>query len=243
MNPVSAWLRCDRRILIFSGHYGSGKTNAAINCARALKRHYPRVALVDLDIVNPYFRTQDSAALLAREGIDLVVSQFANTNVDFPALPKEIYAFVTDPETRVVVDVGGDDRGALALGRYVPDIRAGGDYEMLAVLNASRPLTHTPEDAVGVLREIEAACGLPFTGLVNNTNLGQQTTAAAVMASLPYARRVAELMGVPVRFTCAERTIAAELWGRVDGLVGLDIQKLYYQELMKETKKGESRCS
>ena len=218
-----------KRITLFAGHYGSGKTNIAINYARALKRAGEKVAVADLDIVNPYFRTKDSAAELQAEGIDLVVSDFANSNVDFPALPKEIYALVADRETKIVMDIGGDDRGALALGRYVPDIKAEDDYEMLAVVNAARPLTRTPQEAVEVLREIEAACRLPFTGIVNNTNVGAETTVETVLGSIPYADEIAALMGVPVRFTCAIGAIAAELKGKVENLLPLEIQKLYYQ--------------
>ena len=219
----------DRRITLFAGHYGSGKTNIALNYARHMRRAYPRVAVADLDIVNPYFRTKDSAAELAADGIELVVSDFANSNVDFPAMPKETYALMADRATRVVVDVGGDDRGALALGRYVDDIRAEGDYEMLAVINASRPLTTTPQDTVEVLREIEAACALPFTGIVNNTNLGQKTTAETVLSSVPYADEVSRLMGIPVRFTCCAAALEPELRGKCAALFPLDIQKLYYQ--------------
>ena len=227
-----------KRITLFAGHYGSGKTNIALNYARMLKRSGEKVVIADLDIVNPYFRTKDSAADLQAEGIDLVVSDFANSNVDFPAMPKEIYALVAEPEVgaacrtpraRVVMDIGGDDRGALALGRYVPDIKAGGDYEMLAVVNAARPLTRTARDAVEVLREIEAASQLPFTGIVNNTNLGPQTTAETVLESVPYADEIAATMGLPVRFTCATAAIAAELGGKVGNLLPLEIQKLYYQ--------------
>ena len=228
-----------KRITLFAGHYGSGKTNIALNYARMLKRAGEKVAIADLDIVNPYFRTKDSAADLQAEGIDLVVSDFANSNVDFPALPKEIYALTAPIEQseqsnnrtipHVVIDVGGDDRGALALGRYVPDIKAEGDYEMLAVVNASRPLTRTAQDAVEVLREIEAACQLPFTGIVNNTNLGPQTKAETVLGSKSYADEIAALMGVPVRFTCAPAAIAKELEGKVENLLPLGIQKLYYQ--------------
>ena len=218
-----------KRITLVAGHYGSGKTNIALNYARMLKRAGSPVTVADLDIVNPYFRTKDSAADLQAEGIDLVVSDFANSNVDFPALPKEIYALVADRETKIVMDIGGDDRGALALGRYVPDIKAEGDYEMLAVVNAARPLTRTPQEAVEVLREIEAACRLPFTGIVNNTNVGAETTAETVLGSIPYADEIAALMGVPVRFTCAIGAIAAELKGKVENLLPLEIQKLYYQ--------------
>ena len=218
-----------KRITLFAGHYGSGKTNIALNYARMLRRSGEKVVIADLDIVNPYFRTKDSAAALQAEGIDLVVSDFANSNVDFPAMPKEIYGLVAERGQKIVMDIGGDDRGALALGRYVPDIRAEDDYEMLAVVNAARPLTQTAADAVEVLREIEAACQLPFTGIVNNTNLGQQTTAATVLESVPYANEVAALMGVPVRFTCATAAIARELEGKIENLLPLEIQKLYYQ--------------
>ena len=219
----------EKRITLFAGHYGSGKTNIALNYARFLKRRGEKVAVADLDIVNPYFRTKDSAADLAAEGIELVVSEFANSNVDFPALPKEIYALTAERGTKVVMDIGGDDRGALALGRWAPDIRAENDYEMLAVVNAARPLTRTPQDAVEVLREIEVASQLPFTGIVNNTNLGPQTTAETVLGSRAYADEIAALMKIPVRMTCASAAIAAELQGRVDGLFPIELQKLYYQ--------------
>ena len=228
-----------KRVVLFAGHYGSGKTNIAISYARWLRRSPadgkapPAVTVADLDIVNPYFRTKDSAATLAAEGIDLVVSEYANSNVDFPALPKEIYALVAGGG-HVVMDIGGDDRGALALGRYVADLREGGDYEMVGVVNMSRPLTRTPEDAVEVLREIEAACRLPFTGIVNNTNLGPETTAKDVLDSVPYAEAVSRLMGVPVLFTCCSARLLRALapsfpeFPAKGSIFPLDIQKLYY---------------
>ena len=219
-----------KRITLFAGHYGSGKTNIALNYARWLKKSTgAKVAIADLDIVNPYFRTKDSKDALAADGIELVVSEFANSNVDFPALPKETYALLAEQDKLLVIDVGGDDRGALALGRYVDDIRASNDYEMLGVINFSRPLTRTPEDAVEVLREIEYACKLPFTGLVNNTNLGQESSAANVLESMALAKRTAELMNIPLRFTCAPQSLETELKGKIENLFALDIQKLYYQ--------------
>lgn len=217
-----------KRITLFAGHYGSGKTNIALNYARRLKALGAKVAIADLDIVNPYFRTQDSATALAAEGIELVVSQFANSNVDFPAMPKEAYALVADRSRKVVIDVGGDDRGALALGRYVPEILAENDYEMLAVVNASRPLTRTVRDAISVLREIEQAAGLKFTGVVDNTNLGPETTADYVLEHVDYASGIADELGVPVRFVAVDERISGELAGKIENLLPLTIQRLYY---------------
>lgn len=124
-----------KRLTLFAGHYGSGKTNIALNFARVLRQQTEAVTIADLDIVNPYFRTKDSEAALAAEGIRLIVSEYANSNVDLPAMPKEIYGLVDDRSTYGVLDIGGDDRGALALGRYVPAILEENNYEMLAVIN------------------------------------------------------------------------------------------------------------
>lgn len=217
------------RITIFAGHYGSGKTNIALNFARSLRRGGDDVAVADLDIVNPYFRTKDSESRLAAEGIRLVVSDYANSNVDFPALPKEAYALFSDRSVRVVVDLGGDDRGALALGRYVDDIRAGNDFGMLGVVNMNRPLTSSVEDAVGVLREIEEASKLPFTGIVNNTNLGAETRAEDVLESVAPVEAVAAAMGLEVEMTCVASRLAGELEGKIANLFALEIQKLCYQ--------------
>lgn len=222
-------IRTMKRITLFAGHYGSGKTNIAVNYARWLHRGGLPVAIADLDIVNPYFRTKDSAAGLAADGIELVVSDYANSNVDFPAMPKEIYALVAERNRHLVMDVGGDDRGALALGRYVPDILAEDDFEMLAVVNASRPLTAGVDETVDVLHEIESACGLRFSGIVNNTNLGPDTTAEVVLGSVPYAEGISSKMGIPIRMTCAAAGVAGGLEGKVPGLFPLDIQRLNYQ--------------
>lgn len=217
-----------KRITLFAGHYGSGKTNLALNYALKLRESVSSVAIADLDIVNPYFRTKDSSAQLDKAGIKLVVSEFANSNVDFPALPKEVYSLVADKATNVVIDVGGDDRGALALGRYAPDILAENDYEMIAVINASRPLTRTPESALAVLHEIEAACGIRFTGIANNTNLGLETKAEDVVASLSYAQAISEAMKLPILFTAVMDSLLPALQGKVKNLFPLSLQRLYY---------------
>ena len=218
-----------KRLTLFAGHYGSGKTNIALNYARTLNRDHNNVVIADLDIVNPYFRTKDSEAALKAEGIGLIVSEFANSNLDVPAMPKEIYALVDDRSQLGVLDIGGDDRGALALGRYTPAIAEENNYEMLLVVNMYRPLTRTADDTIEVLREIEEACRLPFTAIVNNSNLGPLTTAQTVLNSIPYAQEISRKTGLPVKMTCAKEDLCPSLAGQVENLFPLSLQKLYYQ--------------
>ena len=217
-----------KRITVISGHFGSGKTGIAVNMAFDLKKRHGSAAIADLDIVNPYFRTKDSEAALAEEGIGLIVSEFANSNVDLPAMPKETYGLVSDPATYGVLDIGGDDRGALALGRYTPAIKAEGSYEMLFVVNRSRPLTRTVADTLEVMGEIQEACDLPFTAIVNNTNLGLQTTAADVLSSMDYAQELSRVTGLPLKMTCAAEHLCRSLEGKIPNLFPLSLQKLYY---------------
>lgn len=228
-----------KRLTLFAGHYGSGKTNIALNYARYLKHQGLPVTIADLDIVNPYFRTKDSEAALAAEGIRLIVSEYANSNLDVPAMPKEIYGLVADPSTYGVLDIGGDDRGALALGRYVPTIQEENDYEMLFVVNKARPLTRTVADTLEVMQEIEEACGLRFTAIVNNTNLGLQTEPGDVLASIPYANALSEATGLPVKMTCAADYLCDSLQGKVENLFPLSIQKLYYM-INSEVRNGKT---
>ena len=215
----------NKRINLFAGHYGSGKTNIAVNYALTLAAEGHAVTIADLDIVNPYYRTKDSAQQLEAAGIRLISSRYANTNVDLPALPQQMYAVTEDQSRRAVIDVGGDDRGALALGRLAPAILAENDYEMLAVINRSRPLTRTPADTAEVLREIEEACGIGFTGIVNNTNLGPQTTADLVLGSLDYAKEVGALCGLPVRLTTVSEKLYNTLKDQINSLMPLQLQK------------------
>lgn len=227
-----------KRLTLFAGHYGSGKTNIALNYARFLKQAGLPVTIADLDIVNPYFRTKDSEAALREEGIELICSEFANSNLDVPAMPKEIYALVDDRTRYGVLDIGGDDRGALALGRYTPAILEENDYEMLLVVNKARPLTRTVSDTMDVMKEIETACGLPFTAIVNNTNLGPLTQAEDILSSLRYAEELSTATGLPIKMTCAKDTLCQSLDERVENLFPLSLQKLYY-EIKSEVPNGE----
>ena len=212
-----------KRLTLFAGHYGSGKTNIAVNYAVHMKRQGKEVVIADLDIVNPYFRTKDSTKELEGEGIRLISSEYANSNVDLPALPSQLYELVENKQSNAVLDIGGDDRGAFALGRYTPAILKENDYEMLFVINRHRPLTSDAQSTVEIMREIEAASGIPFTAIVNNSNIGPETTSDVVRSSYEYANEVSSLTGLPVKFTSVASFVdTSELEGE---LLLLDLQK------------------
>ncbi len=212
-----------KRITLFAGHYGSGKTNIAVNFAIKIKNVFENVKIADIDIVNPYFRTKDSEEILKENGIKLISSDYANTNVDVPALPSEIYSVTEDKDVAAVVDIGGDDRGALALGRYSPRIKEENNYNMLLVINKYRPQTRCAQDVLEIMREIEEAGGLKFTGIVNNSNLGPETTEEDVLSSLSYADDVSKLTGLPVYMTTVKKDLFDCLSGKIDNLFPINI--------------------
>ena len=214
-----------KRLTILCGHYGSGKTNVAVNVATELRKSCDTVAVADLDIVNPYFRTKDSAAYFEQQGIRLICSAYANSNLDIPALPQEMYALTDDRSMTAVLDIGGDDRGALVLGRLAPKILAEGDYEMLMVINRYRPLTRDAASTLEVMAEIEFAGGIRFTGLVNNSNLGELTTAEDVLASREYAEEISRLSGLPVVMTSVRADLAPAVEGKMPHVFPLGLQK------------------
>ena len=214
-----------KRLTLFAGHYGSGKTNIAVNYALHLAAEGKPVCIADLDIVNPYFRTKDSAKELSDAGVTLISPQFANSNVDLPALPAEAYRLVEDKSIYGIMDIGGDDRGAYALGRYVPFMKEENNYRMAFVANCYRPLTRTPEDALEVMREIEAACGLQFTHIVNNSNLGPETTPQTVLDSLPFIEELSRISGLPVWLHTVEQSHFDALCGQLPNLLGMKLQE------------------
>ena len=202
-----------KRLTLFAGHYGSGKTNIAVNYAMLLAKENKKVCIADLDIVNPYFRTKDSERELEENGITLICSKYANTNVDLPAIPAESYRLVQDKSCFGVIDIGGDDRGAYALGRFADAIKTEGDYRMAFVLNRYRPLTSTVSDAIEIMNEIEAASGIKFNCIVNNSNIGSETTADIVIESLAFADELSNKTGLPIWFHTAEKSVAEKLSG------------------------------
>lgn len=194
-----------RKTIVITGHYGSGKTNLSVNLALELKKRGEDVTLADLDIVNPYFCSAEFAEPLRRRGISLIASLYAGSNLDTPALSGQIDGAIASG--RVIIDAGGDDVGATVLGRYHRAIRQNG-YEMLYVVNARRFLTGTPREAADLLRQIESASRLRATGIVNNTNLGMETTRQIVEEGIRFGEETARLTGIPFLFTAADKGLA-----------------------------------
>ena len=190
-----------KKITIVTGHYGTGKTCDAVSLALEAARTGEPVTIVDLDIVNPYFRTADFGSLFAEHGVTMITPDYANSNVDIPVLNFDLERIASDPGY-LIVDVGGDDAGATALGRYAEAFAQYGEQlDMLYVINCYRYLTSTPQEALEMLYEIEQASHMKHTGIVNNSNLGSETTVAHIESSLPFARELARQAGLPLLYT------------------------------------------
>ncbi|MFZ2537538.1 MAG: P-loop NTPase [Oscillospiraceae bacterium] len=195
-----------KRISIITGHYGSGKTNIAVNMALDIKKSGKDVTIVDLDIVNPYFRTADFKQMLEEHGIKVITPTFANTNMDIPSLPASVNAVFNDADNYVIIDVGGDDAGGIALGRYANVIKQS-DYDLFYVINERRFLTKDASEAVELLSEIEAVTRVKATKIINNTNLGEKTTLDTVVHSFDFAKKVSEETKLPVAFHCIKEDL------------------------------------
>lgn len=189
-----------KRMNVIVGHYGSGKTEFAVNFAIELKKEYKKVYIVDLDIVNPYFRTNDVKNQLEEYGIYVIASAFASSNVDVPALPSEIFRVFCDKDAAVVFDVGGDDDGAVALGRYKQYFDKE-NYNMFFVINTYRPLSAESQDIIKLLYEIETVSRLKVTGLINNSNISYLTTAENVLNGQKIIEEVAKETKIEIKYT------------------------------------------
>ena len=191
---------------IVTGHYGSGKTEFALNLAMNLKKEGKKVSICDLDIVNPYFRTNDARKILEENDIKVISSQYANTNIDIPILPGEVLSVFTDKERYKIFDVGGDDDGAIALGTYYHYISKE-PYEMYFVVNTLRPMTSTKEEIVQMARNIEYASRLKITAIVNNTNLQSLTKTEDIINSVKTVDEAAKMLGADVKYISGKKEI------------------------------------
>ena len=211
----------ERRVTVVCGHYGTGKTNLSINLALDCARHGEDVTLVDLDVVNPYFRSADYADVLTENGVRVVGPNFANTNLDTPSLPGAVRNVIAEG-SRVIVDVGGDDAGATALGVYSRTL-ADADPDVIYVVNRYRSMTTHTEEAVQILREIEATSHLRATCVANNSHLKQDTSEDTVLDSMGFAEEVASASGLPLRFTTAPRSLDFSILNKIPNIYPVDV--------------------
>lgn len=206
-------------VYLFVGHYGSGKTEVAINFASMLHRRTGRkTALIDMDIVNPFFRSADARAYLEEQGIRVEVPLYANTNVDIPALTGAMGAVIEDKSYDVIIDVGGDDLGAKAVGRYSEEI-LGREYFQYFVVNKRRPFTSTPEDACKIFDEVQAETKIVTSGIINNCNLLDETTPELIFEGAEFAREFGRLRNMPVVYNAVPESLVPEVISKNHPLV------------------------
>ena len=211
------------RLLIVTGHFGTGKTEFSVNLALALARAGEKVMMADLDIVNPYFRSRERREALEAAGVRLITSSQDSENADMPSLPAEILTVLEDRSYRGLLDIGGDPDGARVLARYQPKITAE-DYQLLFVSNANRPEVRKAEDAISYLRCIEEVTGLTCGGIVNNTHLCGETTAEEILRGAELARDISERTGIPVLCHTAEERLIPELTALAEPIFPITIQ-------------------
>lgn len=185
------------RLTVVVGHFGSGKTEFAVNMVLQLAERHPNVALADLDVVDPYFRSRGCAHLFAQQGVRLISSSPGGMDADLPSMPPELWTLMDDPNVHGVLDIGGDASGARVLARYRHRLKDCG-AQVLCIINANRPLTDTAEKTIAYIRSIETACGMTINGLVNNTHLCAQTELEDILSGAALAQEVSSLTGIPV---------------------------------------------
>ncbi len=217
-----------RRITLFIGAYGSGKSEISVNFAYWLAAGGHAATLADLDILNPYYRSADARGPVEAAGIRLISPQYAGSNVDVPAVPGEIFSVFDNADRMAVLDIGGEDLGARVIASLRPRLAARSrEVAMYMVVNPYRPFTATPDQIIAMAAELTAAAGIPLTGLVHNANLLEYGDASRLTASWPIIREAAERMGLPVVFAAALDEAAPVSWANrtPDGVPLLRLQR------------------
>lgn len=198
------------RIRVFTGHFGSGKTEIAINYALKLNEEGKKVAIADLDIVNPYFCTRDQTEYLEEKGIKVIATPKEFSNAELGTVPLNTLTVFNDKTYEVVLDVGGDDQGAVALGQYNKYFREE-DYDMYFVINTTRPLTSDVDSIIQYINEIQRASRLKVKYLINNTNLSYETTVDMIKEGFEIVKEVSEKINIPIAFTAVREDLASQV--------------------------------
>jgi len=207
----------DKRVRIIIGHYGSGKTEFAVNYIMKLAEEVKRPAIADLDIVNVYFRSREKAKMLTDKGIDVISSNTGHgANLDLPAISARVLAPLQDDSYDVVLDVGGDSVGARVLVRYQDLLKHIG-YDMFCVVNAYRTETQDVEGVIKHIKDIEESSGLKVTGLINNSHLLRETTVEEVMHGQKLVESVSEELNIPIKYISTLEGVAKQLPSNLSG--------------------------
>jgi len=217
----------DKNLVIVVGHYGSGKTEFSINYAVKSKESFKNVNLVDLDIVNPYFRSREKKQTLEEKGIKVMASNLVNKNLDIPALSPSINGAINDINAKTIIDAGGDPVGAKALSRYNNIIKKK-DYDMFLIVNANREETRSPKKVIEYFKKIEETSRLKITGLVNNTHTLKSTAEEDVMRGVDLVNKVSKELNIQVKYHTAINKIAYEI-NKNEGIEVFPIE-LYMRE-------------
>ena len=213
-----------KRITAIAGHYGSGKTEFSVNLAFDLKKDNDKVAILDMDIANPYFRSRERQKMMESEGIDVIYNTFGfDITEDLPAITAAMRGPLENTEITTVVDIGGNDSGARVLKQFEKYFRRD-DCDLLCVLNANRPETDTVEGMLEHLHSIEFETGLKFTGIINNTHLLRETTASDIIKGYKLCRQVSDKLDIPIVWNTCREDLLDDLNTLIekDGIEGLE---------------------
>jgi len=216
-----------KRINIFVGGFGSGKTEISINYSIDCKKKFPQVAIVDLDIVNPYFRSREAKEILETHGVKMVSPSGKLTYSDVPIISPEIKGLIQNDAFRLILDVGGDDVGSIVLGNFRNFIKDF-DYEMFLVVNTYRPFTRTISQIRQIAQEIENVSRLKITGIVSNPNLSKQTNEEIIVKGHGEIVKASNALNIPIKFLCVN-----DIFGQYFKRTDINERIFYIKTFMK----------
>ena len=215
-----------KRITMVTGHYGGGKTEVSVNLAMDLKKEYDKVAILDLDIMNPYFRSRERQKMMEDLGIMVQFNSFGyDITEDLPALSAALKTPLENEEYKAIVDVGGDSDGAKVLNQFRKYF-VRGDSELLVVINTNRPETEELEGCLAHIAAIQAETGLKVDGTINNTHLLKETTPQDIIDGYRMCKRIEEQIGVPPRFSTCREDLLEDLKA-ANAEAGIDDMEIY----------------